>query len=252
MAMNKYIGKSNFWRTTTPMTGYKKTLLTVNSGKIYLQSIQGPDGHRENLPLTATSACPFHPKAHFGKPSRNCACGFYSYTSIADAMEHLASNTSYFIIRTVASGKIVLYEKGVRSGVQRVEEVHVGTCETYQCTNPADRVKVEDHPLNGRKFVYPVCYAHGLLNANCKTFTWLENHMNKGFENGEPDIKVYPQSALTKPWDGKIIPGFNITVSDTTDKPGINVQDYLLSGIYLAAIVAAMMLLLFSSLPLLK
>lgn len=204
MFTNSYIGNSKLSRSVKPITGYKKTRLAINSdNKISLQSIQGPDGLRDGVPLNSKSRCPNHPRFHAGKPSRMCTCGFYCYLDINDALDHFLSSDGYFTMRTVASGKIIMYEKGVRSGAQRVEEIIIDECRNAMCINPADRLAITQDRINGKSYIAPYCADHSRY-FDAKTFDWLAETMTASFENGEPPITVRHLDSKVKPWDGTI------------------------------------------------
>lgn len=197
---NSYIGKSNLKRTMKPVIGYKKSRLILEMDDlITIDSIQGPEGFKR-VALNDVSKCP-NSERHIGKPSRFCTCGFYSYSEMEDALSHLRGSHCEPILKVVASGKMLMYEKGLRAANQRVEEVIFHTCDTHYCYKPADRV------LISRKFgaygseLSGVCREHGEYRI-CETFSWLEERLAESLFKGEPPIKVRQLNSSVKPWDG--------------------------------------------------
>lgn len=233
--MNSYIGKQKIKRSSQPISGFKKTYLTINHDeKVSLHSVQGPSGLREDLPLNAKSKCPTFPRFHAGKPSPFCTCGFYSYTTLDEAIQHLGNNDSRLLMRTVASGKMLMYEKGMRTGVQRVEEIIIDKCFNSLCPRPADRIAVIHKLRNDRDFITPFCSNHGEY-YDLKTFSWLADKMSASFENGEPPVIVRSLHSYVKPWDGAI---------PAKKKPEVNIptnNNNELDGIIYGSVIAAVM-----------
>lgn len=214
---NSYIGKSNLKRTMKPVIGYKKSRLIIEMDDVIaIDSIQGPEGFKR-VALNDVSKCPSSER-HIGKPSRFCTCGFYSYSEMEDALSHLRGSHCEPILKVVASGKMLMYEKGLRAAHQRVEEVIFHTCATPYCFKPADRIVIS------RKFnvygseITGVCSEHGLngrggYHGNCETFSWLEERLAESLFKGEPPIKVRQLNSSVKPWDGTDEEQLLVTVS---------------------------------------
>lgn len=207
MIFNQYIGNSRFKKINEPVVGYKRSRIRLVQDdaymdKIFLSPIQAPQKD-VRIPLNAVSDCPFT-AAHTGNPTIFCDCGFYSYTNLDDAMKHLPQG-SYPMLKTVSSGKIVLYGKGVRAAKQRVAEVIIPTeCSGTSCPLPADRLWL--YSVSSKNFhISGVCKHHGDEETS-KTFTWLQDRINDSFTNGEPEVKVRSINESVIPWDGSIKP----------------------------------------------
>lgn len=203
MMQNVYIGTSKFKKHTEPVVGYKRAQLRVVSNyaggafRAYLAPIQGPL-KTAKIEFNAASECPSY-KSHKGKPSVFCDCGFYSYRELDDALSHCPSH-SYLLFKTVASGKILMYAKGVRAGNQRVEEVIVPGCCHANCPMSADRIFIPSLNMTKANIV-GMCKFHG-KDKPAKTFSWLEDIINSGLKNGEPPISVRSINPDIIPWDG--------------------------------------------------
>lgn len=200
MAHNQYIGFSNWKRTTEPSVGFKKSFLSVTKNVdgqdiIVLRPIQGHT-NRDTL-LNDVSGCP-HNQSHNGKPSRLCGCGFHAYHNMTDAINHTDLQTPIF--KTVSSGKIIMYTRGIRAARQRVSEVFMTSCFEQNCPMPADRVLC----LQDNGTIWQLCKIHSKRYGAVgeKTFKWLEDAMNASLVNGEPKISVKPLDETTVPWDG--------------------------------------------------
>lgn len=201
MFENGYIGKARLGRIMQAVTGYKKGQLIIGySGEVYINALQGPIGYKQ-VDLNAGSKCPNRPKFHAERPSRFCTCGFYSYDNIQSALSHLKSTDSSPILQTVCSGKMLMYEKGRRSGRQRVEAVIFHACSNSHCHRPADRVYVKYNFSLSAEMIIGYCASHG-EHFDCNTFKWLEDKMESSLTNGEPRITVRQLNENTIPWDG--------------------------------------------------
>ena len=200
---NKYIGNAKLKRMTTPVVGYKRANLMLGDGGMDLASpfitpIHIPDEFKA-VSFSADSECPIFANLHAGKPHALCACGFYSYTDIDDAIKHNENFVSP-LLKTVSSGKMVMYAKGVRAGHQRVEEVSFQMCYYASCINPADRIVLKKFSIDGLD-ILGICGDH--YQPNTRTFTWLEEKINNTFRNGEPGVKVRQLDESVVPWYGK-------------------------------------------------
>ena len=200
MGYNQYMGGTNWKKTTEPVIGFKKSYIRMGftpDGKenVLLRPIQG----HVNRPtmLNDVSQCPSG-SSHQGKPSRFCTCGFHAYTDINDALNHTKIKAP--IIKTVMSGKMIMYARGVRAANQRVSEVFVTECFQDICINQADRLITSSEG----SFLIEVCSRHAdkYLKSSARSFKWLEDTMNASLYNGEPNIKVKPLNPSTIPWDG--------------------------------------------------
>lgn len=200
---NQYIGRSTVKNTNEPLTGYKCTMLTLvrdQSGNesIFLAPIQAPNKSMR-IGFNDVSHCKMF-RWHRGKPGSFCDCGFYAYTEVINAIKHTFRN-NLAIVKTVASGKVLLYDKGVRSGYQRVTDVFIQRCDRPTCMAYSDRIALFDDGSNEFE-IAGVCplHAHGM---NCRTFSWLQETINSGFTRGEPEVKVRSIKKSSIPWDGQ-------------------------------------------------
>lgn len=201
MVSNHYIGTARFKSIKEPIIGYKCSevrLYQDANGKerIRLSPIQGPL-KKVTVELNATSECP-HYKSHNGKPRMFCTCGFHAYHDLSDARMHATRHSMIF--QTVSSGKIIMYDKGVRAAQQRVSEVLIQNCVQSCCSMSPDRVAVIKDQ-KGWSNIVSVCQFHGKY-FDCKTFTWLEEKINSSFTKGEPDVAVNTINKTVPPWDG--------------------------------------------------
>lgn len=199
---NKYIGNANLKRTTKPVVGYKRVSLMLGHGSTspFIAPIHGPS-EVKSVSFNAESECPVLQNLHAGKPNRFCTCGFYSYTDMDDAIKHNENCVSP-LLKTVSSGKMVMYAKGVRAGHQRVEEVIFQMCYYGSCTDRADRIVLKNFSTDGLD-ILGICGDH--YQHNTRTFAWLEEKINDTFKNGEPGVKVRQLDESVLPWDGKKI-----------------------------------------------
>lgn len=201
MAYNEYMGFSNWKKTVDPITGYKKSFIGIKkdaSGKelVVLKPIQGH--MKKTTLLNDTNGCPSY-QSHTGKPSRFCTCGFHAYTTMENALTH-GNGIKIPIIKTVSSGKIIMYSRGVRAAKQRVAEVFMEQCFTENCLVQSDRLIL----LKEGNTILQMCKLHasGHRKENIKTFLWLEEKMNASLFDGEPHISVKPLDETIVPWDG--------------------------------------------------
>lgn len=203
---NWYIGSSKFRNPKEPITSFKRSLLTLHErgagiSEIGIYSVQGPEGLK-SLPFNASSKCP-DKSEHEGEPTKYCQCGFYSYTDLSKAYAHLAKHESpgTVILKTVASGKMIMYTDGVRAGRQRVVEVMVDKCYDSDCGQYADRMCITD---KDRRLLAGVCAKHaGRRYGKLYSFAAVESKINNTLTNGEPEITVSSFNSKVKPWNGE-------------------------------------------------
>lgn len=200
---NRYIGKSDFHKNTEPVVGYKRASLMMEHGtsplaKVFIKPLHGPE-ELEKVGFNDESQCPLFLKKHMGKPNRICGCGFYAYSDMQDAVDHNENLVSP-ILKTVASGKMLMYAKGVRSGHQRVEEVIFRHCFDGACMRYADRVALRNFSTLGFD-ILGCCKEHG-RDRNTRPFSWVEWKINATLTNNEPRVKVRSLDDSLVPWNG--------------------------------------------------
>lgn len=198
---NQHLGRGTAsQKSAEPIVGYKCTTLRLvragNGERIILFPTYSP--HKINVDLHAVSKCKMF-KWHTGKPGRFCDCGFYAYKEVINAIKHTFRN-NMVIVKTVMSGKVLFYDKGLRAGIQRVTDMFIQLCDRPTCTLYADRVALfvsDDQDLE----VGGICAYHA-KGLDCRTFSWLEEKVNASLTKGEPDIKVRSIKKHLVLWDG--------------------------------------------------
>lgn len=201
-----------------PRTLYKKSLLMrdQNTGEINLSPVGFPDSPLEfpkGITFNAEAECrntthSFNLLAR-EVPSKACTCGFHAYSKEDDAKNHIQSGADSFVLKVVASGKMLEYEKGYRYGHQRVEEIVVSKC--FMCPVPADRVIIlgfarRPHLTAGRiteGAIAPVCSQHAYLSAppnGSISFDQVSEIASRSLPTNAPRIRCYSSSSLVQPW----------------------------------------------------
>lgn len=72
----------------------------------------------------------------------SCTCGFYSYDSVEDALDHWKSVcggfSNHVVVEIAVSGKVVVCEKGFRSTHQRITKIMFPRC--WNCVNRGEKI----------------------------------------------------------------------------------------------------------------
>jgi hypothetical protein len=94
-------------------------------------------------------------------PRRWCVCGFYCLHELADArsLACATENRSALLLEVTASGQYIRYERGLRSGRQRVRAILDAQC---SCGRPGTALADAGSGLIGWRHLAPVC-------TNCMT-----------------------------------------------------------------------------------
>ncbi|HEX3714689.1 MAG TPA: hypothetical protein VHV09_17985 [Trebonia sp.] len=94
-------------------------------------------------------------------PRRWCGCGFYCLHDLADArsLACATENRSALLLEVTASGQYIRYERGLRSGRQRVRAILDAQC---SCGRPGTALADAGSGLIGWRHLAPVC-------ASCMT-----------------------------------------------------------------------------------
>lgn len=206
-ATNWYIGSTKFWQQKEPVTGFKRSFLSLQElgqgiTSTALHSVQGPEGLKE-VHFNTLSKCPTNDK-HEGAPDKWCHCGFYSYLDMNKAYSHLRAYEARgtVILKTVSSGKMIMYSEGVRAGRQRVTEIMVDKCYFDGCDKYADRMCVTDKE---KRLLSGVCAKHaGYRYGKLYSFSTIQKKIKETLTEGEPEITVSSFHSKVKPWKGEI------------------------------------------------
>lgn len=185
-------------KDSTPKTLYKKAFLLWDSSAeaLTLSPLAFPEGTSFNAAAECRSS--YHrsnPLTRFEVPSKACSCGFYAYTDEDDARDHTQAGPDSFILKVVASGKMLEYKKGYRYGHQRVEEVIVYSC--YGCDKSADRVILLE-----RTSIVPVCKSHARIVRPIYRLSFKEmgELASRSLPTHAPRIKFRSANEEVKPW----------------------------------------------------
>lgn len=203
---NIYIGRTNLNKATEPVIGYKRASLMLEHGgadiaEVFIAPLHSPD-ELDRVSFNDNSSCPIFSRFHAGKPHMLCTCGFYSYSKMQDAIDHNENQISP-LLKTVSSGKMVMYAKGVRAGHQRVEEVIFQACYSGLCDDVADRVVVKNFSTYGLEIMG--CCGNHEKTQNTRSFSWLEAKINHTLKRGEPKVKVRQLDDSVEPWNGSTL-----------------------------------------------
>jgi hypothetical protein len=89
-------------------------------------------------------------------PRRWCGCGFYCLHDLADArsLACATENRSALLLEVTASGQYIRYERGLRSGRQRVRAILDAQC---SCGRPGTALADAGSGLIGWRHLAPVC-----------------------------------------------------------------------------------------------
>jgi len=89
-------------------------------------------------------------------PRRWCGCGFYCLHDLADArsLACATENRSALLLEVTASGQYIRYERGLRSGRQRVRAILDAQC---ACGRPGSALADAGSGLIGWRHLAPVC-----------------------------------------------------------------------------------------------
>lgn len=183
--------------TSEPKTLYKKALLgwDASSHEITIHPLVFP----QKISFNAQAECrnSLHYSNIFTKfevPSKVCSCGFYAYLKEEDARDHIQAGAESFILKVIASGKLLEYNKGYRYGHQRVEEVLVYSC--FCCDKPADRVILEESRIR------PTCKRHAKIvrPIHRASFTEMGELASRSLPAHAPRIKFRSANEGLTPW----------------------------------------------------
>jgi hypothetical protein len=141
-------------RPDRPFTGYKLA-----------HAVLSPDGTRAGfagLTLGATRVYGVVADAEcvwsrrHAPPRRWCGCGFYCLHDLADArsLACATENRSALLLEVTASGQYIRYERGLRSGRQRVRAILDAQC---SCGRPGTALADAGSGLIGWRHLAPAC-----------------------------------------------------------------------------------------------
>lgn len=206
-------------KNTEPKTLYKKVNLGWNAETRQIELVPLVS-RQQRIGFNAEATC-HNPNLHASGysravPAKHCSCGFYAYKDNADAKNH--DQHGDFLVKTVASGKILEHEKGYRYGHQRVEEIVVGTC--FLCSQPADRVILFGQTGYVRRFkgsIIPACSQHivqSAPNGNI-SFEQVGEMASLSLPTHAPRIRCYSSSSSVQPW----VSGIDIDTIGTEPVP---------------------------------
>lgn len=192
-------------KNTEPKTLYKKVNLGWDAETRQIELFPLTQRKR-SIDFNAESKChnpELHASGHSREvPAKHCSCGFYAYKDNDDAKNH--DQHGNFLVKVVASGRMLEHEKGYRYGHQRVEEIVVGNC--FLCSVPADRVIIFCHTGYSRTLfkdsIIPACSEHIIHSAPNRSisFDQVGELASHSLPTHAPRIHCYSSSPLVQPW----------------------------------------------------
>jgi hypothetical protein len=139
-----------------PFTGFKlaHAVLSADGGRAGFAGLS--IGAQQVYGAIADASCVW--SRRHAPPRRRCGCGFYCFSSLAEAMALgcATGNRAAVLLEVVASGRFIRYERGLRYSRQRVRAVRASPC---GCGRPASGLEDAGRGLVGWRFLKPSCRA---------------------------------------------------------------------------------------------
>src|ERR1700759_2522852 len=141
-------------RPDRPFTGYKLAHAVLSADGAGAGFAGLTLGAHNVYGATADAMCVWN-KRHL-PPRRWCGCGFYCLHALADAraLACATENRSALLLEVAASGSYIRYERGLRSGRQRVRAILDAQC---ACGRPGTALADAGSGLIGWRHLTPVC-----------------------------------------------------------------------------------------------
>jgi hypothetical protein len=182
-----------------PEVLYKRASLVqdLTTDEIKLKSVYW---NGVTVPLNSDAKClDLFAGLHGQAPARFCSCGFHAYKEYNDA--HLHPQAGDVVLRVVGSGKMFEYNKGYRYGHQRLEEIIVYQCVSYNCSEPADRLAKINYEL-----IRPVCRLHSgeTETQTIMSFSEFEEVASASLPADAPRVTIRSEYKTLVPWDRSV------------------------------------------------
>jgi hypothetical protein len=141
-------------RPNRPFTGYKLAHAVLSADGTRAGFAGLTLGATRVYGVAADAECVW--SRRHAPPRRWCGCGFYCLHDLADArsLACATENRSALLIEVTASGQYIRYERGLRSGRQRVRTILDAQC---ACGRPGAALADAGSGLIGWRHLAPVC-----------------------------------------------------------------------------------------------
>jgi hypothetical protein len=141
-------------RPDRPFTGYKLAHAVLSSDGARAGFAGLTLGATRVYGVIADAECVWNQR--HAPPRRWCGCGFYCLHSLADArsLACATENRSAILLEVTASGQYIRYERGLRSGRQRVRAILDAQC---ACGRPGSALADAGSGLIGWRHLAPLC-----------------------------------------------------------------------------------------------
>jgi len=141
-------------RPDRPFTGYKLAHAVLSADGTRAAFAGLTLGATRVYGVAAEAECVW--SRRHAPPRRWCGCGFYCLHDLADArsLACATENRSALLLEVTASGQYIRYERGLRSGRQRVRAILDAQC---ACGRPGTALADAGSGLVGWRHLAPVC-----------------------------------------------------------------------------------------------